>query len=139
MQSKPCNDGSSNRWPRHEDALFLSVDGNFRLVRKVKPGDKSDVSLSDGQSFFVHENDLKAYLADVEDDGDVSTQCILGIFYHVDNVHSPQAVVASEPATFYVKDATKISWFLELWELYVLVMDSSSLLAWLIFRRANGA
>lgn len=57
---------------RHEETLFLSVDGNFRLVRKLKPGDPNDVAFSEGQSYFVSEAVLQSYLAEVHDEGDVS-------------------------------------------------------------------
>ena len=43
--------------------LFLAIDANFRLKRKVVSSDLGDPSLSQGWSYFVEESGFKSYLA----------------------------------------------------------------------------
>lgn len=44
-------------------ALFLAIDANFRLRRKIVSSDKVDPGLSDGWAFFVEEKEYKKHLA----------------------------------------------------------------------------
>ncbi|KDR67025.1 hypothetical protein GALMADRAFT_106020 [Galerina marginata CBS 339.88] len=44
--------------------LFLAIDANFRLKRKMVSSHASDPSLSHGWSYFVEENDFKDFLAE---------------------------------------------------------------------------
>lgn len=43
-------------------ALFVGIDANFRLKRKVVSGDIVDPGLSKGWAYFVNEKEYKAYL-----------------------------------------------------------------------------
>lgn len=56
----------------HTTALFLAMDGNFRLTRKRKPGDPNDFDLSDGASYFVKAEEYEAYLKDILEDSEVA-------------------------------------------------------------------
>lgn len=44
-------------------ALFVGIDGNFRLKRKHVSSDEQDPGLSDGWAFVVNEKEYKEFLA----------------------------------------------------------------------------
>jgi hypothetical protein len=54
-------------WHRQKDrqwlySLFLGIDANFKLKRKKVSSENADPSLSRGWSYFVEENQYKAFL-----------------------------------------------------------------------------
>ena len=53
---------------RDVDALFVTLDANFRLRRCAVSSDENDPSLSCGWSYFVEETTFKTYLHDHKDD-----------------------------------------------------------------------
>lgn len=55
----------------HKYTLFISVDGNFRLQRKIKNNDPDDVALNKGNSIFVDDNLYRQYLDHVGQVADV--------------------------------------------------------------------
>lgn len=46
---------------RFLDALYYTLDGNFRSGQKAKPLDKDDVPLSKGAGYFADEDAFKAF------------------------------------------------------------------------------
>ena len=48
-------------------SLFLAIDANFRLKRRLVSSEAADPSFSDGWSYFVSESGYKAYLAEFSD------------------------------------------------------------------------
>ncbi|KAF9439813.1 hypothetical protein P691DRAFT_611824, partial [Macrolepiota fuliginosa MF-IS2] len=46
----------------HLSTLYVSGDGNFRLMRKLKNNDPDDVALLDGNVYFVRDGDYMEYL-----------------------------------------------------------------------------
>lgn len=44
------------------DALFYSIDGNFRQSLRNKPMDKNDVPMTEGAAYFSSNKDFKKYL-----------------------------------------------------------------------------
>lgn len=49
---------------RWKYALFLAIDANFRLKRKLVSSDNVDPSLNAGSCYFVEENAYKQYLSE---------------------------------------------------------------------------
>ncbi|KAJ3560603.1 hypothetical protein NP233_g10727 [Leucocoprinus birnbaumii] len=57
----------------HLYTLFISADGNFRLQRKLKNNDPDDISLVDGNAYFVNEREFREFLKEIESQSDEST------------------------------------------------------------------
>lgn len=72
-------------------ALFLAIDANFRLQRKVVSSDKVDPGLSNGWAFFVEEKKYKEHLAK---HWDQKQEVMLFIDYCVDLSYSLNFSVA---------------------------------------------
>lgn len=47
------------------DALFYSIDGNFRQSLRAKPMDKNDVPMTEGAAYFSNNKDFNQYLDDM--------------------------------------------------------------------------
>ncbi|KIJ09682.1 hypothetical protein PAXINDRAFT_17231 [Paxillus involutus ATCC 200175] len=55
---------SENQWPY---AMFIAIDTNFRLKRKMVSDDDSDPSLSRGWGYFVEEGPYKEFIKEMAD------------------------------------------------------------------------
>ncbi|KAI0656991.1 hypothetical protein C8Q70DRAFT_1046552 [Cubamyces menziesii] len=60
---------------RYMDALFYSVDGNFRQKQREKPMDYNDIPLTEGAAYFVDAGDLSVYMRKIGPAPKVDTTC----------------------------------------------------------------
>ncbi|KAG1729978.1 uncharacterized protein EDB91DRAFT_1239163 [Suillus paluster] len=61
---------------RWKYVLFVAIDANFRLKRKVVSSDTADPSLNAGWVYFVHKDSYKSYLADRATEKQERSTCV---------------------------------------------------------------